>query len=322
MPPNPGRLTIHVDQPGVRISPTFYGLMTEEINHSYDGGLYAELIQNRALKDDANTPAHWALVQDGGGAGTITLDKDTPVPGTALTNSLRLDITTAGKRVGAANDGYWGIPVRPGTTYRASFYAKAGAGPVGPLTLDIESRDGATVYAQARVTGIGAGWKQYTATLKTGAAAPATAAARFVVSAAGTGTVWLTQVSLMPPTFNNRPNGNRIDLMQKLGAMNPAFLRLPGGNYLEGNTIPERFEWKETIGPLAQRPGHESPWGYRSTDGMGLLEFLEWCDDLKMQPVLAVFAGYALNGTFVQPGPDLAPYVQDALDEIEYTRAT
>ena len=313
----PGRITVHVDQPGVKISPVFYGLMTEEINHSYDGGLYAELIQNRAFKDDANKPAHWALVQDGGGAGTITVDNDNPVPGTALTSSLRLDITAPGGRVGAANDGYWGIPVKPSTTYHVSLYAKGG-GFTGPLTADIESNDGATVYAHAQITGLGTGWKQCTATLQTPASAPTTTAARFVVSAAGTGTVWLTQVSLMPPTFNNRPNGLRPDLMQKLGGLHPAFLRMPGGNYVEGNTIATRFDWKKTIGPIAVRPGHPGTWSYRSSDGLGLLEFLEWCEDLHMQPVLAVWAGYALNGEHIVAGPELTPYVQDALDEIEY----
>ena len=106
--------------------------------------------------------------------------------------------------------------------------------------------------------------------------------------------------------------------MEKLAAMHPAFLRFPGGNYLEGDHIPDRFEWKKTIGPLVDRPTHPSPWRYQSSDGMGLLEFLEWCEDLNMQPVLAVYAGYSLQQEHVNPGPDLEPYVQDALDEIEY----
>ena len=106
--------------------------------------------------------------------------------------------------------------------------------------------------------------------------------------------------------------------MEKMAAMHPAFLRFPGGNYLEGNHINERFDWKKTIGPLVDRPTHPSPWGYLSTDGMGLLEFLGWCEDLKMAPVLAVYAGYSLAGEHVNPGADLEPYVQDALDEIEY----
>ena len=99
--------------------------------------------------------------------------------------------------------------------------------------------------------------------------------------------------------------------------MHPHFLRLPGGNYLEGDTIKERFDWKSTIGPLVDRPTHRSPWNYTSSDGMGLLEFLEWCEDLKIEPVLAVYAGYSLRGEHVT-GAELQPFIQDAVDEIEY----
>jgi alpha-N-arabinofuranosidase len=106
--------------------------------------------------------------------------------------------------------------------------------------------------------------------------------------------------------------------MEKMAAMKPAFLRFPGGNYVEGNHIAERFDWKKTVGNPADRPSHLSPWGYPSSDGFGLLEFLEWCEDLHMQPVLAVYAGYSLAGEHVQPGKALQPYVDDALDEIEY----
>jgi alpha-L-arabinofuranosidase len=317
---DPGKLTVQVNKPGITISPMFYGLMTEEINHAFDGGLYGELIQNRAFKDDAQNPAHWSLVTGGDAAGTIALDMAKPVVGTALTNSLRLDVTAvkAGQRVGVANEGYWGIPVKPSTAYRVSFYACAGPNFTGPLTVGIESNDGATVAATAQVTGIGTDWKQYTATLTTGSDTAPSTANRFVISAQNPGTVWLSQVSLMPPTFNDRPNGSRIDLMQKMGDMQPAFLRMPGGNYLEGNSIAEHFDWKKTVGPIDQRPGHQGPWGYRSTDGFGLLEMLEWCEDLHMQPILAVFAGFALNHEHVDAGPGLTPYVQDALDEIEY----
>jgi alpha-N-arabinofuranosidase len=106
--------------------------------------------------------------------------------------------------------------------------------------------------------------------------------------------------------------------MKMLADMRPRFLRFPGGNYLEGNTLADRFQWKQTIGPIEDRPGHRSPWGYRSTDGMGLLEFLLWCEDEHAEPVLAVNAGYALNGDAIKAGPELQPFVEDALDEIEY----
>jgi len=310
----PGRLTVRLDRPGVKISPLFYGLMTEEINHAYDGGLYGELIQNRALKDDARGPAHWSLVL-GAGEGSIALDATQPVAGTELSQSLRLDIARPG--AGVANEGYWGIPVRPNTRYQASFYARASEGFTGPLTVSIESNEGARSFATASVAGVSGQWKKYLATLSTGQAAPSTGN-RFVIRAGGVGSLWLTQVSLFAPTFNNRPNGLRPDLMRLMGGLKPSYLRFPGGNYLEGNTIAERFDWKKTLGPIEARPGHPGPWGYRSTDGMGMMEFLGWCEDLKMEPLLAVFAGYALRGEHIPAGPALEPFIQDALDEIEY----
>ncbi len=280
-----------------------------------DGGLYGELVQNRAFKDDPTTPTHWSVVEGNGGSGSVALDLTEPVVGTELSTSLRVNATRG--RVGAANEGYWGIPVYPATTYRASFWAKAAPGFTGPLTVSIESTDGSAVYAQAEVAQVTTGWAKYSLRLRT-ALTPVTADARYVISGNGPGTFWITQASLFRPTYHNRPNGNRVDLMEKLAAMKPAHLRLPGGNYLEGNTIAQRFEWTDTIGPIEQRPGHLSPWGYRSTDGLGLLEYLEWCEDLRMEPILALYAGYSLAGEYVKPGADLAPYVLDALNEIEY----
>ncbi|HEY1922963.1 MAG TPA: alpha-L-arabinofuranosidase C-terminal domain-containing protein, partial [Tepidisphaeraceae bacterium] len=316
---DPGNLTVDLQNPTHKVSPIFYGLMTEEINHSYDGGLYAELIQNRIFQDSAKQPIHWELIKTAGADGDMSLDTSDPINSTALTRSLKITVnaTGAGQSIGAANEGFWGIPVHPATEYRASFYAKSAAGLSGPLTVEIQSKDGNTIYATGSVPQVSSQWKQYELTLKTKDAAP-TATGRFVISASGTGTLWLNLVSLFPPTFNHRPNGNRIDLMQLLGDLHPAFLRFPGGNYLEGDTVAERFEWKNTIGPLEDRPGHQGPWRYRSSDGMGLLEFLEWCEDLHMQPLLAVYAGYSLRHIHVNTGHDLEPFVQDALDEIEY----
>jgi alpha-N-arabinofuranosidase len=324
-------LMVEVDKPGAAISPTLYGLMTEEINYSYDGGLYGELIQNRSFKDapaagrggrgPAPAPSavpHWSVVLGQGAAGSIAKDTADPVNTTALQVSLKLSIddVAAGQRVGVANDGFWGIPVKPNTTYSASFYARSGD-ITGPLTADIESEDGATVYASGTVPAISDKWQQYRLSLKTGDVAES-AKTRFVISAASKGTVYFSLVSLFPPTFNDRPNGNRVDLMNLLAGLHPTFLRFPGGNYLEGQTIADYFNWENTIGPLENRPGHLSPWRYRSSDGMGLLEFLNWCEDLKMQPLLAVFAGYTLDGKAITDPTALQPYVQQALDEIEY----
>jgi len=307
-------LQIKADQVTAKVSPMLYGLMTEEINYSYEGGLYGELVRNRTFKANTTNAVFWNVV----GNGIIALDTNQPL-NSALNVSLKLDASKASKNspVGIANGGYWGIPVRPETTYHASFYAR-GNGFTGPLTVAITSTNGETGLASATVPKITKKWQKYEVTLTTGGIAPSQDN-RLVISTVKRGTVWFSQVSLFPPTFNNRANGNRPDLMQLLADMHPAFLRFPGGNYLEGNEIWTRFNWKNTIGDISGRPGHlNDGWGYWSTDGLGLLEFLGWCEDLKMQPVLAVYAGYSMRQRHVAPGDDLKPYVQDALDEIEY----
>ncbi len=304
-------LQIKADQSMGTVSPTLYGLMTEEINYSYEGGIYGELVGNRDFK--GSSLRFWSTT----GNAWMAVDTDTPL-NSAIPASLRVD-TTAGTNspAGIVNSGYWGIPVCPKTTYQVSFFAKAADNFSGPLTVSLESADGKKVFATAEVSGVTGQWQQFKATLTTKNMRPSKNNVLKITSIA-TSTIWFQQVSLFPPTYKDRENGNRPDLMQKLADMNPKFLRLPGGNYLEGNNLPNRFAWKNTVGPLEDRPGHQSPWGYWSTDGLGLLEYLEWCEDLNMQPVLAVFAGYTLNGQHVKPGDDLKPYVQEALDEIEY----
>jgi alpha-L-arabinofuranosidase len=310
--------TVDASRSAGQVSPTLYGLMTEEINHSYDGGLYAELIQNRAFLDNATTPVDWAVVNDNGAGATIALDPTNSF-NDKLTTSLRLTVTQATRNqpAGVANSGYWGIPVQPNTRYRATLLARSEAGFTGPVTISIVGDDGRVVYATGKFTGLTTDWKKFELSLKTGRVDPTTKA-HFMITLDQPGTVWLGMVSLFPPTWNGQPNGFRKDLLQMLVDLNPKFLRFPGGNYVEGDTIETRFDWKKTIGPIEERHGHPCPWGYRSTDGMGLLEFLEWCEDMKAEPVLAVYAGYSLRGVHVNPGAALEPFVQEALEEIEY----
>jgi len=312
----PAILKIDTSHAVSNVSPELYGLMTEEINYSYDGGLYAELIRNRTFRADWGGVQHWYLVQEGISHASMEADKTTG-PSTALTNSIKLtvDKADASNRAGIENEGYWGILVKANTEYKGSFYAKSDGS--AAVTVHLINDDTGKAAAQAEVPAITSDWKKYDFTLKTGNVTAGIGNHLFL-TLEKPGNVWFNLVSLFPPTYHDRPGGFRTDLMEKLAAMHPNFLRLPGGNYLEGDHISERYEWKKTIGPMVDRPTHPSPWGYQSSDGMGLLEFLDWCEDLHMQPVLAVYAGYSLKGEHVNPGPDLEPYVQDALDEIEY----
>lgn len=348
------KLTLDLTKSTLKVSPMLYGLMTEEINHSYDGGLYAELIRNRVFKDNENSPEAWSLVQEdtashasikliAANPNSIPFDEQRLAINGALNTCLRLTVPKAGTKAGIANEGYWGIPIKPSTTYKASFYMKGtgsimqrrrpggaqGGAPsapaaienntAGPITVTIESTDGKTVYAKGTINLEKSDfWKKFELTLTTAADVKPTKDARFVISTDRTGLYYFNLVSLFPPTYNNRANGNRVDLTQMLINMKPKFLRFPGGNYLEGPDFANAFPWKTTLGPIENRPGHKGSWGYRPTDGMGLYEFLMWCEEIGAEPLLGVYAGYALNGDHVDAGPLLKPYVDDALDEIEY----
>src|SRR4051812_28211364 len=314
----PPTLNIDVNHPKAPASPTLYGLMTEEINYSYDGGLYAEMVRNRTFVGDWSGIHNWYLYEGGNAIAKMVHDPSSG-PSAALTTSQKIEISQADAQspAGILNTGWWGYDLHPNTTYHGSFYAKSDAAALGPITVSLVSDNSGKPLASATVSGVNPEWKQYTFTLKTGAIQPSTSN-HLSITAAHAGTLWIQLVSLFPPTYHDRPNGFRIDLMEMMAAMRPQFLRFPGGNYLEGDHIKERFDWKKTIGPLVDRPTHRGPWNYWSSDGMGLLEFLGWCEDLHMQPVLAVYAGYSLAQEHVNPGADLEPYVQDALDEIEY----
>jgi alpha-N-arabinofuranosidase len=310
-------LTIDVNHPTAKVSPTLYGLMTEEINYSYDGGLYAELVNDRVIGRGFGSLFHWTMVAGGNSAVDIAVDETTG-PSATLTRSLKVNVTsaTAAAPAGVENDGYWGIAVRPHTVYSGSFWAKAGAENV-PVTVRLENDATGITAAKTTVTGLTGEWKEFSFTFATGDV-PVSANNHLILTLDRPATVWFDLVSLFPPTYHGRVHGNRVDIMELLAGMHPKFLRLPGGNYLEGDHIAERFNWKKTIGPWVDRPTHPSPWHYRSSDGMGLLEYLEWCEDLKIEPVLAVYAGYSLMQEHVDPGTALDSYVQDALDEIEY----
>jgi alpha-N-arabinofuranosidase len=333
---NPPVVQIQADKVTATIPPTFYGLMTEEINFAFEGGLYGELIRNRTFKSDSLSqhikpddydpakfypakypaniaPRFWSSV----GGAAMVLDTNTSL-NDALNVSLKVDATTAAKNspTGVANGGYWGIPVEPKTVYQVSFFAKAAPGFTGPLTASIETTNG-NVLASVVISGVTGEWHKFKATLKTKSVKPSKDNV-FKITTTAPGTIWLQEVSLFPPTYKNRPNGDRRDISQLLTDAHPKFLRFPGGNYVEGNAFNERFNWKQMVGPMERRPGHKSCWGYWSTDGFGLPEFLGWCQDIGMEPVMAVFAGYTLNHDHVTNNAALEPYVQEALEEIEY----
>ncbi len=298
------------------VSPTLYGMMTEEINHAFDGGLYADLVNNRTFRPTWSGIDHWDLVRRGAAAATFSLDRSTG-PSKALPTSAQLTVSTAspGNEAGLSNTGFWGMAVHPHTRFTGTLYARLDSPGAPALTAQLVSDDTGAILAKADIPLHSGPWARYDFTM-TSTGAPASQRNHLELLLAQPASLHLQAVSLMPPTVHN--HGTRPDLMERMAALHPNFLRLPGGNYLEGDTLKDWYNWKQTIGPLVDRPGHQAPWTYWSTDGMGLLEFLEWTEDLHIEPVLAVYAGYALHGEHITPGPDLQPFVQSALDEIEY----
>ena len=313
------KLTIDANTVVTPVSPMLYGLMTEEINHSYDGGLYAEMVGNRTVRSNWEGVGGWSLVRNGNAHASYAIDQANG-PSVELPTSIKLtaEAASAGNEAGVSNAGYWGMAVRPHTKYSGSFYAKVGQQNPGTVTAALINNDTGKILAQAQIELTPGPWSRYAFTLATATDVKPSAANHLELTVTRPGTVSLQLVSLFPPTYKDRANGNRADLMELMAAMHPKFLRLPGGNYLEGDLIEDRYDFKKTIGPLVHRAGHQAPWSYWSTDGLGTLEFLNWCEDLKIEPVLAVYAGYALKGAYIHPGKDLEPYVQDALDEVEY----
>jgi alpha-L-arabinofuranosidase len=308
-------MTVNAATPGINISQALYGIFFEEINHAGDGGLYAELIKNRSLEDNTSSPEAWSAVVSSGSAGTIALDTTTPL-NSAQTRSLKINATDIGSsgRVGAANTGYWGINVINGTAYTLSFFARSSSGYIGSLTARLENADGSIVYASNTVSGLTTSWQRFNTTLTASGSAPT---ARFVISTATTGTIWLDVVSLFPPTWKGRSNGLRSDLANMVNDMKPRFNRFPGGCYVEGDYLANRFIWKNTIGNISTRPGHlNANWGYRSTDGLGFHEYLQMTEDIGAEALFVINCGISHNDNI--PVANINTYVQDALDAIQY----
>ncbi|KAG9120169.1 hypothetical protein FRC07_004443, partial [Ceratobasidium sp. 392] len=178
-------------------------------------------------------------------------------------------------------------------------------------------------YATKKVTGVSGSWKKLSLSFKPTASAPDTNnVLRFSVDAASASgkTLYFGLFSLFPPTYKNRPNGMRIDLAETLVATKPGIFRFPGGNNLEGGSASTRWKWNETIGPLENRPGRFGNWGYVNTDGMGLMEYFSWVEDIGAEPILGIWAGLGVgaDGNPVVPESEIQPYVQDAINEIEF----
>ncbi|KAF2717277.1 glycoside hydrolase family 51 protein [Polychaeton citri CBS 116435] len=291
--------------------------MFEDINNSGDGGVYAELVRNRAFQGDGPFPKnldYWSAL---GGAGLSLQNLSNPLS-SALTASIQVEASNATNTVGFSNAGFWGFPVQAAWEYTGSFWVNGDFD--GNITASLKSTDKQILAsANVEVTATGGQWTQFNYTFQPSSDAPnSNNTLDFEWDASEqSGALNFNLISLFPPTYNDRPNGLRIDLMEAMQGLKPKLFRLPGGNNLEGSGAPYFWNWTETIGPLEQRPGFPGTWNYENTNGLGLIEYMLWAEDLGAEVLLAVWAGLWLDGTIV-PEDQLQPYVQLALDELEF----
>jgi alpha-N-arabinofuranosidase len=221
-------------------------------------------------------------------------------------------------KIGFKNDGYWGMDVRV-QTYTGSFWVKGAYN--GSFTASLDSNLTSESFGSVDIPSksVASEWTEHTFELVPEKNAPNSNNTFSVTfdGAAASGGLDFNLISLFPPTYKNRKNGLRVDIAEALADMNPHFLRFPGGNMLEGLTNDTHWDWKNSLGPLRTRPGFQGVWGYQQTNGLGMMEYLEWAEDMGLQIVLGVWAGLALDGN-VTLEADLQPFIDDALAEIEF----
>ena len=324
-----GTLTINAGSKGPRIGEKMHGIFLEEINHGVDGGLYAELLRNRAF--EGNNPPEggrgkftadpsglpdWVLVQGGAAQGSMHADTNRPLS-EATPHSLRLEVSSVkAGRIGVANGGFWGISVVKGEKYNFSVFARCDEDFKGPLKVTLESADGGLRCEAVTIRGIAPDWKEFKATLKGTQTDPK---ARLVITAGSPGKVWFDLVSLMPAkAWHGLPL--RADIAQMIADLQPRFVRFPGGCVVEGYTPKDAYNWKETVGPLTQRKETFNAWDYRRTHGLGLYEYLRYIEEMKAQPMFVLFAGDSCfyRGVVHVPENEMQWVVDNYTDFLEY----
>lgn len=330
-------LDIDGDGAGAEINPDMFGIFFEDINYAADGGIYAELVRNRSFEfnhvDNASFTGMtaWSVADRSGGGTTATVVDDAGRLNPMNRNYLRLDAAAAGD--GVRNTGFNdGIVVEAGESYDAYVWARSTIAQT--LTLRVEDAAGAAIHATGEVAVDGSDtWKRYDVALT---ATGTTNAGRVAVLAGAASTIRLDMVSVMPhDTWVGPVNGRSVlrkDLAERVAAMDPGFVRFPGGcvtnvgtfrSYEEsGYTDRQRtYQWKETIGPVEERPTNKNFWGYNQTYGIGYLEYFELAEDLGAEPLPVLSVGANGCGSTIPEMKDQAQidrWVQDTLDLIEF----
>lgn len=320
-------VTLRVDagRPTHIISPRLCGIFFEDINFGGDGGLSAELVKNGSF-EFPQALMGWSRADSGAGTGDLRVADQDP-SFAANPHYLRMVADNWQGTLNVANEGFRGIGVQAGERYVFSVYARAAGSTSADLRVTLVSPEG-QVIADTEITGIGAEWSEEKAVLTPTATA---AKARLVLTPTAPGTIDLDLVSLCPEkTWQGRPHGLRNDLVQKLADLKPAFLRFPGGCIVEGSELDRRYQWKTTIGDRADRKliinrwnyefGHRPAPDYFQSFGVGFFEFFQLSEDIGAEPLPILNCGMAcqFNSGELVPLDQLGPYIQDALDLIEF----
>ena len=319
-------MDINTKKAGAKIQDTMYGLFFEDINYAADGGLYGELVKNRSFEFPQSFMG-WQVFGD------VKLKDDGPFE--RCPHYVVLSAPNhAERRTGIQNEGYFGIGVVKGEEYRFSVWAKA---PKGKATIRVQLIDQYSMgehqeFVEQALDVTSADWKKYEFILKS----PETQKkANLRIFLKGENPVCLEHVSLFPVnTFKNRQNGLRRDVAQALADVKPGLLRFPGGCIVEGTDLETRYQWKNTIGPVENRPLNQNRWehtfdyryypDYYQSYGLGFFEFFQFSEDIGAEPLPVLNVGMACQFQNWDkecahvPMDELDPYIQDCLDLIEF----
>ncbi|OKS84540.1 Alpha-N-arabinofuranosidase 1 [Mucilaginibacter polytrichastri] len=314
------------------ISPDLFGVFFEDLSYAADGGLYAELVQNRSFeysasdKKDWNSLTAWEYITQGYSYGTLSIESAHPVhPNNP--HYLLLNIEDSGQEgLGISNSGYDGITVKAGEQYNFSVYLQQLSPNPIPVTVQLRDKKG-TVYGAATFITESGGWKKYNNVLTVNQTADSL---KLFVLAKKPGKLAIDEVSLFPQnTFKGEANGLRADLAQAIADLQPKFMRFPGGCLVHGDGLGNMYRWKNTIGPVEQRIQQRNIWNYHQSIGLGFYEYFRFCEDIGAKPLPVVAAGVSCQnsggtwriGGIGQKGlplTDMQGYIQDVLDLIEY----
>ncbi len=316
-------LTIQADKPGAKINPAMWGVFFEDINLGADGGLYAELVKNRSF-EFPEPMMGWFKLSPSKAIGTLSIRDDRPFN---PANPHYLRIESQGKDLfGVANEGFRGIGVCAGEAYTFTAQIRSIAG--SPKLRVVLYSSGGALLETVRLEGFSADWRKHSAVLRPKAT---DAKAKLYLLMDGAGALDFDMGSLFPEkTWKNRPGGLRADMVQWLADLKPGFVRFPGGCIVEGIYLTNRYQWKNTIGPVEERRLLLNRWNveflhrptpdYYQTFGLGFFEFFQLCEDLGAEPLPILSCGLAcqFNSGEACPLDQLDPYIQDAVDLIEF----